>query len=224
MSEFSNWGQMTTGRKGDLSLPDQPRGHTWYRVAEPRRRRQGNTWSANVRIDADTITDGHWQLEVQRNGDTGRPDGRWTWGPFETAESAKAFCEEWLAWRTSPATWRGGMNAPLEPTPRLAQSKSPDMEPTKSAVAATPTAPRGRGRPATGKRSNPDFEQVSIYFTKATHKKLKLYRLQADDPRDVSELVEDVMAEWLDTDQRAVAMRADEARIKQLASRCLALP
>lgn len=66
-------------------------------------------------------------------------------------------------------------------------------------VPAAPTAPRGRGRPATGKRSNPDYEQVSIYIRKDTHSAAKIKLLKDRDPRDLSEVVEELLADWLES-------------------------
>ena len=56
-------------------------------------------------------------------------------------------------------------------------------------------APR-RGRP-TGKRSDPDYEQVTAYIKKATHIDIKIALLQDGQGREFSELVEDLLSEWL---------------------------
>ena len=61
-----------------------------------------------------------------------------------------------------------------------------------------PTKPRGRGRPR-GKRSDPNFEQITDYIRKQTHQGVKIALLQEGRSQEFSELVEDLLAEWLQT-------------------------
>ncbi|MGH9848076.1 MAG: hypothetical protein ACREEM_56045 [Blastocatellia bacterium] len=51
-------------------------------------------------------------------------------------------------------------------------------------------------RRAIGKRSKADYTQVSAYIPKDTHRRIKGALL--DDGRDFSELISDLLAEWLD--------------------------
>lgn len=53
-----------------------------------------------------------------------------------------------------------------------------------------------RGRPA-GKRSDPDFEAITAYIRKKTHKDVKIALLQEDKPREFSQLVEELLINWL---------------------------
>ena len=69
-------------------------------------------------------------------------------------------------------------------------------ESTAPAPVAMPTKPRGRGRPR-GKRSDPDFDQVTAYIRKHTHQGAKIALLQEGRGREFSELVEDLLAKWL---------------------------
>ena len=71
------------------------------------------------------------------------------------------------------------------------ESTAPESTPM-----AMPTKPRGRGRPR-GKRSDPDFDQVTAYIRKHTHQGIKIALLQEGRGREFSELVEDLLAEWL---------------------------
>ena len=48
-----------------------------------------------------------------------------------------------------------------------------------------------------GKRSNPDYEQVSAYIRKETYKGVKIALLQQSEGKDFSDLVEELLAEWL---------------------------
>ena len=66
----------------------------------------------------------------------------------------------------------------------------------QSAPVVMPTKRRGRGRPR-GKRSDPDFEQITAYVRKDTHQGTKIALLQEGRGREFSELVEDLLAKWL---------------------------
>lgn len=55
---------------------------------------------------------------------------------------------------------------------------------------------RRTGRPA-GKKSNPDYTQVTVYIRKGTH--LAAKKVLLDDGREFSELVEELLIEWLKT-------------------------
>jgi hypothetical protein len=53
-----------------------------------------------------------------------------------------------------------------------------------------------RGRPK-GKRSDPDYEQVTAYIRKTTHTSVKIALLQENQGREFSELVEELLNQWL---------------------------
>jgi len=57
-------------------------------------------------------------------------------------------------------------------------------------------SPQRRGRPK-GKRSDPDFEQVTAYIRKQTHQAIKIALLQEGQDREFSELVEELLSDWL---------------------------
>ncbi len=48
-----------------------------------------------------------------------------------------------------------------------------------------------------GKRSDPDYEQVSAYVRKETYRKVKIALLEAEEKRDFSDLVEALLFDWL---------------------------
>ena len=55
---------------------------------------------------------------------------------------------------------------------------------------------RGRGRPATGKRSNPDWKLYSHYLKRKTHR-AAVAKLQAeDDERDLSDVLDELLEKW----------------------------
>ena len=64
------------------------------------------------------------------------------------------------------------------------------------ALVMVSTKRRGRGRPR-GKRSDPNFEQVTTYLRKHTHQGVKIALVQEGRGQEFSELVEDLLAEWL---------------------------
>jgi len=54
--------------------------------------------------------------------------------------------------------------------------------------------PPRRGRPP-GKRSHPDFEQITAYIRKDTHHAVKIELL--NNGKEFSELVEELLGQWL---------------------------
>ncbi|MBE9196093.1 hypothetical protein IQ219_12430 [Synechocystis sp. LEGE 06083] len=48
-----------------------------------------------------------------------------------------------------------------------------------------------------GKRSDPDYGQVSAYIRKETYRNVKIALLQEAEKRDFSDLVEALLSEWL---------------------------
>lgn len=68
---------------------------------------------------------------------------------------------------------------------------------TQPATSPQPDGPQPkRGRPP-GKRTDPAYEQVTIYIRKDTHHKALLVLLQDGKRRQFSVLVEDLLADWL---------------------------
>jgi hypothetical protein len=61
---------------------------------------------------------------------------------------------------------------------------------------AQPAAKMGRPK---GKRSNPDYTQVTSYIRQDTYRKVRMILLQNGDGQEFSELVEDLLCEFLDT-------------------------
>jgi len=84
-----------------------------------------------------------------------------------------------------------------------AVAEPPPEEPAVQERLATPmpaavTAGGGKGRPPTGKRSNPEWDRYTVLLRKVTHKRA-LRRLQdLDTDQDLSELVNELLTEWLE--------------------------
>lgn len=77
--------------------------------------------------------------------------------------------------------------------------------PTAAPVSRPSDQPRSVGRPKTGKRSNEDFRSVTVYIRKDTHadvdeilrRRRRKGLITEGEPADVSELVQDLLADWL---------------------------
>ena len=54
---------------------------------------------------------------------------------------------------------------------------------------------RGRGRPP-GKRTNPDYQQVTVYLPRALHDQVKIKLIQ-EGRKEFSELVENLLINWV---------------------------
>ena len=72
-----------------------------------------------------------------------------------------------------------------EPTPEVSRPKPPNPKPS------------GKAERERGKSKDPRFKFVGSYLRRDTHKKVTLKMVSSDDPRDFSELLEDLLQEWL---------------------------
>jgi hypothetical protein len=59
-----------------------------------------------------------------------------------------------------------------------------------------PSKPKRRGRP-TGKRSDPDFTQITAYLRTKTIEDVKIKLIKQGSTQDVSELIEELLSVWL---------------------------
>jgi hypothetical protein len=90
----------------------------------------------------------------------------------------------------------------------LARLKQPPAEPLPEEPAAqehpatpTPVVPSsggGKGRPPTGKRSDPAWNRYTVLMRKATHKRASRRLEDLDTGQDLSELVDQLLTEWLE--------------------------
>jgi hypothetical protein len=83
----------------------------------------------------------------------------------------------------------------------LHRQPEPEAQETPEASAPTPSAEpqaeKGRGRPATGKRSNPKWKLYS-HFLKRQTQRAAVARLQAEDSdRDLSDVLQELLEKWL---------------------------
>jgi hypothetical protein len=81
-----------------------------------------------------------------------------------------------------------------EPAPPPAKAKpARQTKPTPPSV----EQPRKVGRPAVGKRGNPDYTQVSVLLNKARYTQARIALLQAGGAKDMSDLVDELLSNWL---------------------------
>ena len=79
--------------------------------------------------------------------------------------------------------------------PEVQQPEKVELKP----VAQLQTEPPKRGRPK-AKRSDPDYEQVTAYIKRNTHTAVKIELLKSSqngEKREFSELVQDLLEQWL---------------------------
>lgn len=74
------------------------------------------------------------------------------------------------------------------------QAHHAQAEPT----AETPAAPAAKGQ---AKRGNPDFKQLNTYVPKGLHKQFKRAVEDLDDGSDMSDVVTQLITNWLATQQ-----------------------
>lgn len=77
--------------------------------------------------------------------------------------------------------------SPAPPKPLSDRVETPVVDSSKG----------GKGRPATGKKSNGEYCQTTISIRKDTRKRVKQALLDAESGEDVSELVERLLQRWL---------------------------
>ena len=89
-------------------------------------------------------------------------------------------------------------DAPPAPKPRSsARVAQAPAEPVRDIAPAPEATRRPRGRPR-GKRSDPEFEQITAYLSRQTYRDTKIALLQEGRRREFSQLVEELLQQWLD--------------------------
>ena len=89
-----------------------------------------------------------------------------------------------------------GTLTPRDVPPSPAPAEAP---PPVASEPATPPPKGTVGRPATGKRSSGEWQSLTVYIKKATHKRVKRGLLDSDNGQDFSELVEELLSKWADS-------------------------
>ena len=87
---------------------------------------------------------------------------------------------------------------PADPAPEV--KAEPELAPLPaSPPPPTLVAPK-MGRPA-GKKTNPEYTQVTVYLRKEVHRQAK--KLLIDDGREFSELVDELVSKWASDTQKS---------------------
>lgn len=114
--------------------------------------------------------------------------------PSPTGETAPPSRQEPAGATIAPSG--AGSSAPAPTTAPAGKERGRGVNPSTTPAHLDPT-PNLRQR---GKRSDPDFAQVSAYVRKATYRatQRRLFEMNdAGDPRDFSDVVETLLAGWL---------------------------
>ena len=77
------------------------------------------------------------------------------------------------------------------------KTKTPEKKPDTSLSPAEKTSPAKQEKRTTGKSSSPDYTQVLTYVRKDTHNKVKAALIFDERERDLSDLVEELLSDWL---------------------------
>jgi hypothetical protein len=89
-----------------------------------------------------------------------------------------------------------------EPEPLKAKTEKDSQQPIKNSTPLEPikvvenVEPKKMGRPK-GKRSDPDFEQVTAYIKSATYTNVRIELLKEGQRREFSELVQHLLDDWI---------------------------
>ena len=102
------------------------------------------------------------------------------------------------------ASEHDGRDATIDPievvaTPTQSEGKLAvdNIAASSSEAVQTPTAKK-MGRPS-GKRSDPKYTQVTAYIQGQTYRDVKVALLMGQEPQEFSELIEDLLSQWLST-------------------------
>ena len=90
---------------------------------------------------------------------------------------------------------KGPPAADEQPAERATEESLP-LKPTRSKTTAQAPLVRGRGRPP-GKRSDPDFKPTTLLLREETKKQATRKLEDGDTDQDLSELVEQLLADWI---------------------------
>ena len=91
------------------------------------------------------------------------------------------------------------LNRPESEASKIESQTASVPEPSQAVTPAIDETARGRGRPATGKRSNPDWKLYSHYLKRKTQR-AAVAKLQAEEnDRDLSDVLQELLEKWLIT-------------------------
>lgn len=83
-----------------------------------------------------------------------------------------------------------------EPPAKAAPAEAAPASPRESNESAEPAEPARPARANAGKSSNPAYKQISAYVRKETHRAALRRLLDEDGGRDLSDVIEELLAGW----------------------------
>lgn len=84
------------------------------------------------------------------------------------------------------------------PTADIIEPETPIAETELAAPAAKPKSTgQGRGRPISGKRSNPEYRLFSHYLKRKTQRAAVSKLMAQDDGRDLSDVLQELLERWV---------------------------
>jgi hypothetical protein len=104
-------------------------------------------------------------------------------------------------------TEAGEVGIQIKPEPLEDKPQTDSQQPIENPILLEPTGtvenvenvePKKMGRPK-GKRSNPDFEQVTAYIKSATYTSVRIELLKEGQKREFSELVQHLLDDWIES-------------------------
>jgi hypothetical protein len=103
--------------------------------------------------------------------------------------------------RKSPVAEKRKFEALAELHRQPAEAEIPEAAVVSASPPVTePAAEKGRGRPATGKRSNPEWKLYSHFLKRQTQRAAVARLLQVEDNgRDLSDVLQELLEKWLKT-------------------------
>ncbi len=98
--------------------------------------------------------------------------------------------------RPEPEPPAAPIPVPVVAAPPPAPAPAPPPIAAAVPAAIVPEVQKGRGRPP-GKRSDPDWAPRTILMRSKTHRRVSIMLLERDGSPDLSELVDELLAEWI---------------------------
>ena len=85
-----------------------------------------------------------------------------------------------------------------EEQPPVQEAEEREQKPTARKRAGK----RQQNLPRVGKKDNPDYQQATSYIPRQLHQEVRVRLIQAGRKQDFSELVEELLRKWVNSQQR----------------------
>lgn len=105
---------------------------------------------------------------------------------------------KWSLTMAEQSKFAGALARLKKPATEPLPEESADQERPPTSSPAVVTSGGGKGRPPTGKRSDPEWNRYTVLLRKLTHKRASRHLQDLDTGQDLSELVDQLLTEWLE--------------------------